>query len=98
MLRCPTSRKPSACDVESAPPEMRWTRFADESAPERLEHAISVDENLPAPVRRVGIVRRMGVILSEPHRIRHLHWNRHDLHLDAERAEHRHVLPVEIGN
>src|SRR5450759_5552708 len=52
-----TSRESRARKVERAPPEMRRARFADESPSKFLEHAIGLDENLPAAMRRIRIVR-----------------------------------------
>jgi len=63
---------------------MRRTRFADESPPKSLEHAIGLDENLPAAMRRIRIIRRVRAIFGEPHGVRHLDGHGHDLHLDAK--------------
>ena len=63
-----------------------------------LENAIRLDESLPEAVRRVRIIGCMDAIVGETESVGHLHGHGHDLHLDAERPQHRHIRVVEIGD
>jgi len=77
---------------------MRWTRFADESRAKSLENAIRLHENLQEPMRRIRIIGCVDAIVREAESVGHLHGHRQDLHLDAERLQHRHVFVIEVGD
>src|SRR5687767_11692116 len=96
MARSRAAGEARARDVERTPPEMHRTRLPEELPAELLEHAAGLNEYLPAPLRRIRIVRRMRFVVSERRRVRQLGRNRADLHIDVERREHRHVSPIEI--
>src|SRR2546423_12612072 len=62
MQRSGTPRESGAGEIESAPPEMRRARLADEASAKFLENAIGVHKNLPEPMDRLRLIRCMRVI------------------------------------
>src|SRR5690606_26082172 len=72
--------------------------LADEPRAECLEHTVHLNEDAPQPMRVLGVVRAVLLVLLEGDALRDLDGRGPDAYVDAERPQRVHHLAVKGGD
>src|SRR3989442_8401988 len=91
----PAPREPRHREIEAAPEKMHRAAFAEKRRAKPLEHVIGLDEDAPVPIRILGIVRSMLLIVREANLVLRLDRHGPDLDAHAQRVECGEIGAVE---
>ena len=90
------AREPGTGKVEASPPEVNGTALAEEAAPKLVQHPVSLDQQSPESLGRIGVVRSVGLVLIEADRFGLLDRPGPDMDIHSDSAHRAHDVAIKV--